>query len=398
MKQLRVGIIGAGFAARLHADAWRRVAGVDVQLAAVASQRRERAEQFAAEHGVAHAYDSVTRLLERDDVDVVDICAPNLLHADLAVGALNFAKHVVVEKPLTGCFDLPTVTAPREMLDQAVTSADRIVAKAEEVGRFCCYAENWVYAPPFTKAAALLREAGGTILRIQAEESHSGTHSEPNKHWVTAGGGALLGKGCHPLGAALFLKREEGSRASGRPILPRSVVAETRSLTKLERFDAVPSPIRTGYEDVEDFGIAIVTFTDGSIAEIVGADTTLGGVRNLLTAYATNTVVEANLNPNNAVRAYAPDGDVLAGAYLSEKLETHAGWTQPSPDEDWMQGYPAEMQDFADAITQGRPPRSDARLGRDVVAVVYGAYVAAAEGRRVDLSDRFADRGGAGGG
>jgi predicted dehydrogenase len=398
MEQCRIGIVGAGFAARLHADAWRRVAGIDVQLVAVASQHRERAERFAAECAVAEPSDSVTRVMERDDIDVIDICAPNVLHADLAVGALNFGKHVVVEKPLTGCFDLPTVTSPPEMLDQAVTNAERIVAKAAEAGRVCCYAENWVYAPPFTKAAALLREAGGTILRIQAEESHSGTHSEPNKHWVSAGGGALLGKGCHPLGAALYLKREEGMRTIGRPILPQSVVAETRSLTKLERFGAVPTPIRTGYEDVEDFGIAIVTFDDGSVAEIVGADTTLGGVRNLLTAYATNVVVEANLNPNSAVRAYAPDGDVLAGAYLSEKLETHAGWTQPSPDEDWMQGYPAEMQDFAEAIVHGRAPRSDAVLGRDVVAVVYGAYVAAAEGRRVDLSDRFADRGAAAGG
>ena len=106
------------------------------------------------------------------------------------------------------------------------------------------------------------------------------------------GGGALLGKGCHPLGAALFLKREEGLRRDGRPILPQSVVAETRSLTKVDTFDTVPTPLRTGYDDVEDFGILVCTFSDGTIAEIVGADTTLGGVRNLMTVYATNVVVD----------------------------------------------------------------------------------------------------------
>ena len=247
-----------------------------------------------------------------------------------------------------------------------------------------------MYAPPFVKASALLAEAGGAIVRIQAEESHSGTHAEPNKHWVTAGGGALLGKGCHPLGAALFLKREEGMRRDGHAITPVAVIAETRSLTAMETFGAAPTPIRTGYEDVEDFGILVCTFSDGSVAEIVGADTTLGGVRNRLTAFATNVVVEANLNPNSAVRAYAPDADVLAGAYLSEKLETHAGWSQPSPDEDWMQGYPAEIQDFADAIVHDRAPRADAQLGRDVLVVVYGAYLAAASGQRVDLSRWFA--------
>src|SRR5262249_17381205 len=151
-------------------------------------------------------------------------------------------------------------------LDSAVAEADAIVAAAERADRWCCYAENWVYAPPFVKAHALLRKAGGAILRIQAEESHSGTHSEPNKHWNTAGGGALLGKGWHPLGAALYLKR---------PAPPHWVFAETKSLTKIAGFDAVPTPIRTGYDDVEDFGILVCTFADGTVAEIVGADTTL---------------------------------------------------------------------------------------------------------------------------
>jgi predicted dehydrogenase len=80
---------------------------------------------------------------------------------------------------------------------------------------------------------------------------------------------------------------------------------------------------------------------------------------------------------------------VLADEYLSEKLETHAGWSFPSPDEDWMQGYPQEAQDFAESIVHGRPPRSDVTLGRDVMVVIYAAYVAASEGRRVDLTPFF---------
>jgi predicted dehydrogenase len=244
-----------------------------------------------------------------------------------------------------------------------------------------------VYAPAVAKARALAAEAGGTILRIQGEESHGGTHSEPNKHWVTAGGGALLGKGCHPLGAALHLKAEEGRRRAGAPIPPVSVVAHTASLTKVASFAAEPRHhLRTGYHDVEDWALALVEFADGTVAEVVGGDTTLGGVRNVLRVYASNVVLEANLSPHTALRAYAPDADVLAGAYLTEKLETHAGWSTPSPDEAWMHGYPQEMQDFAEAVVHGRPPLADAQLGRDVLVVVYGAYLAAAEGRRVDLT------------
>jgi predicted dehydrogenase len=200
----------------------------------------------------------------------------------------------------------------------------------------------------------------------------------------------LLGKGSHPLGAALYLKREEGRLRDGKPIRPQSVVAEVASLTKVPSFAAEsPKFLRTGYHDVEDWGSLLLTFEDGTVAEITAADTTLGGVRNVMTVFGSNVVVEANLNPNTTVRAYAPDADVLADEYLNEKLETHGGWTFPSPDEEWMQGYPQEVQDFAECAVGGRAPRSEGTLGRDVLAVVYGAYVAAREGRRFDLAPYF---------
>ena len=61
-------------------------------------------------------------------------------------------------------------------------------------------------------------------------------------------------------------------------------------------------------EDVEDWSVAVITFEDGTKATVHANDITLGGVRNTVTAYLTNAVVQANINPNNAVTAYAPDG------------------------------------------------------------------------------------------
>ncbi len=382
-----VGFVGAGFAARLHADAWSRVTRVPVEMRGVTAKGRARAEDLASQYEIAVVYDDIDALLGDPAITIVDVCAPNHLHAPVAIAALEAGKHVVVEKPLTGCFDDPATTAAAAMLPRALEQADAIVAAARRAERYACYAENWVYAPPVAKARALLRVAGGTILRIQGEESHSGTHAEPNKHWVTAGGGSLLGKACHPLGAALSLKADEGRARDGHAIVPVAVTAATASLTRVASFAREPQPfLRTGYEDVEDWGTMLVTFSDGSVAEITGADTTLGGVRNRLTVFGSTAVVEANLNPTTAVRAYAPDGAVFADEYIVEKLETKAGWSYPAPDEDWMQGYPQEAHDFAEAIAHDRPPLSEASLGRDAVAVIYGAYVAATEGRRVDLT------------
>ena len=78
---------------------------------------------------------------------------------------------------------------------------------------------------------------------------------------------------------------------------------------------------------------------------------------------------------------------MFANEYISEKIETKAGWSFPSADEEHAQGYPHEMQDFAEAVAHDREPLSDAPLASDVVLVSYIAYLSAAEGRRVDLGD-----------
>jgi predicted dehydrogenase len=68
-----------------------------------------------------------------------------------------------------------------------------------------------------------------------------------------------------------------------------------------------------------------------------------------------------------------------------EKLDSRAGWSTPIPDESWSSGQFAMLEDFRDAIREGRAPRSDGELGLAVTRVVYAAYLAASEGRRVEL-------------
>jgi predicted dehydrogenase len=163
-------------------------------------------------------------------------------------------------------------------------------------------------------------------------------------------------------------------------------VAETARLTQTSGFRADDARyIKSGYEDIEDWACALITFDDGTVAQITAGDTTLGGIRNYLTAFGTNAVATARINPNDACVAYAPDGSIFGDEYITEKIETKAGWTFPSPDEDWVTGYPQEMQDFAECIAEDREPMSGADLARDVVAVIFAAYQSASEGRRVSL-------------
>ncbi len=272
------------------------------------------------------------------------------------------------------------------MLERVIEECDAILAAVERAGVKLCYAENWCYAPAFTKLRRLVQAAGGTILRIEAEESHSGSTSRYAHRWRTAGGGSLNLKGSHPLGAVLQLKQEEGERRDGKAIRPASVFAESANLTHIAAFQAEEERhLRTGWQDVEDWGVIVIKFEDGSVAEVKAADTTLGGVHNYLEAYLSNARVRANINPNDACEAYTPSERAFGDEYITEKIETKAGWTTPSVDDPWMQGYAAEIADFMHALAEDREPLSGAIIAKDVAVVLYAAYVSAAEGRRVDV-------------
>jgi predicted dehydrogenase len=394
MSQVRIGMTGCGFSANLHIHGYKQLAPERCQVAAVCGVPRSDAEVFAAKHAIPAVYDSFPQMLAQAQVDAVDLAVPNYLHAPFIIEAARAGKHVFCEKPLTGYFgedrppdELIGNTVPRQqMLDHTISRCDQVMAALETSGIKFGYAENWIYAPSYLKLWRLARAAGGTILRLEAEESHSGSHADYAKQWRTSGGGSLMVKGSHPLGAVLQLKHWEGEAKFGRPICPSSVLCEVGRLTAIPAFRQEKKHyLRTGWRDVEDWGIIVVKFDDGSVAEVKAADTTLGGVHNYLEAYLSNARLRANINPTDACVAYAPAPDIFGEEYIVEKIETKGGWTQPSPDEDWNQGYPQEIADFVSAVSEDRQPVSGARLARDVSIVLYAAYVSAEEGRRVDL-------------
>jgi predicted dehydrogenase len=384
MSPLRIGIVGARFAAELHATNYRPLRGARAELTAVCSRTREQAEAFAKRHAIPHVFTDYRALVDSPDVEVVDICATTDVHHEIAVAAARAGKHVIVEKPLTGAFC--EATERREaMLATALANADAVLEAVAKAGVTLCYAEDFVYAPPLAKLRRLLEASGGAILELRAEESHSGSHAAYARRWKTAGGGSLLRMGSHPIGAVLHLKHWEGTRRGGRPVRTRAVSAEVASLARLPAVANLPRHMSTRAEDVEDWSVAVLTFEDGTMATIHSNDITLGGVRNVVTAYLTNAVIQANINPNTALTVYAPEASVWGDEYLTEKVETKAGWQFPSPDEDWMRGYPQELEDFVDAIREGREPLSGALLAREVVEVIYAGYLSAATGRRVEL-------------
>lgn len=379
---VRVGIVGARFAAHFHWEGLRRVYGVPVEIIGVTSKTPEARDVFASEKGIA-SFAGFEDLCAA--VDVIDLCTPPSSHEQLAVQALAAGKHVIIEKPLTGYYGRDVVGfrgnifSKETMLQEASASCTRILAAAKASGKRVCYAENWVYAPAIQKQSEIIAKSGGQILWMLGEQSHSGSHSPYYGSWKFSGGGSMVGKACHPLSAALYLKRVEGATRQAAPIRPATVSARTHEITRLPTYRD-EGFLRTAYEDIEDYAQLHVKFTDGMVADIFSSELVIGGVHNWLEVVCNNHRTRCNLNPVDALETFNPKEEILCDVYITEKLGTKQGWSRPAPDEAWQHGYPQEFQDFMESIYHDREPLSGIELARDTIATIYAGYLSAERG------------------
>ncbi len=391
-RHLGVGVVGAGFLAETRARCWKQVPSASV--VGIVSRGRARAEDLAGRFDVPVVFDELVEMLADEAIGVVDLCVPNRLHREMTEAAAVAGKHVICTKPLTAYTgqDLPEAASDAEvaardraeMLRVAEADAGAMVEAAKRAGVRLLYGENWLYAPAFQRAEALLARADGVLLEMRGGECHSGSHSPWSRLWRHTGGGALIRLAAHPVGAMLHLKRVEGRRRRGRPVRPVWVSAETADLSAVSGLAEGELRVAGKWGEVENWGCVTIGFDDGSRGVAWGGDHVLGGMESSLDLFASNCRLRLNLSPNDMLRAYAPDGKVLGDAYIMEKIDSGAGWTTPMPDEDWTSGQLGMLQAFASCLLGGEEAASDGELGLAVVRLLYAAYLSAAGGRRVD--------------
>lgn len=379
IKKLRVGIVGTGFAGRYHVECLRRVYGADVEIAGVTSLRKESREAFGQAHGGIPVFPDLHSLLKQ--VDVLDLCSPPYAHEEGILAAAESGKGVLCEKPLTGYFGPANdetfrgnTMSKKDMLKAVLDRLARIATAVRKTGIFFGYGENFVYAPSIQKEREIVEKSGAQILRMLGEESHNGSVSPVYGIWRFAGGGSLIGKGCHPLGGLLYLKRIEGLARNGCPIRPASVSARTHELTRSPHYRDV-GLIRTDYLDIEDYGFIHVVFEDGTVGDIISSEVVLGGIYDYIEVFANNHRTRCALSPAGLMETYNPRGAQFKDIYLIEKASTKEGWTQAAPDENFTMGYQPELQDFVTSAVRNEPPQSGLDLALDTTAAIYAAYL-----------------------
>jgi len=399
---LNVTINGTGFAGDYTAQTYGLIPhrnGVDIRLAGVTSGHFENAERFAAEHGVAKAFASHAQMLEAIHPDIDNIACANAAHGPYTIEAARAGVAVIVlEKPPVVWpgygqdRQADAVTRKRESMEYLAEVLETVAASGSRL----LYAEDFVYVDGMKGLVELLAEAiergQGRILWQHGTCAHQGSHAPAYDTPALSGGGALFNKACHPLGPCLYLKQAEGILRDGRPIRPVAVSAIALQVLKHQP-ESSARHFRV-LQNVDDFGRITVLFDDHTVAEVVGSDLSVSGIRNELRVISDFAQYDMRINPNNENELFLPDSDIAGDLLLREKLPTAQGTSFPRPRQFHAHGYVNEMNDAVDcALDPSRAPQSGPLMAWDTMAVLMAAYESAeATGTLVDISEYTRDR------
>ena len=201
-KDIRVGLIGFGAMGKTHAFAIQNLPyffgdlPFRSKIAGVATRSMEKSAKAAELYGLGLATDNEAELIHSPDIDVIDICTPNICHIATAKAALAAGKHLYCEKPLAATFAEAT-----EMADLA-----------EKSGLICTAVFNNRHLSAVRKAKQLIDEGRlGRILHFEFQYLHNScTDPEKTAGWkqdatVCGAGGVLFDLGSHILDLAVYL-------------------------------------------------------------------------------------------------------------------------------------------------------------------------------------------------
>ncbi len=391
MKTIQVGMVGTGWAGAMHAQSYHRIYGVDFELRTVCSLDPE-LSVFADRHRFKYICQSADELISDPLIDVVDIVTPPDTHAGLIKKALAAGKHVICEKPVTGYFGQSGDKEPigkvskEQMLSHVLDEMNELEEAVKKSGRQFFYAENWIYSPPFLRASELVAAKKMKLLQIRGMTGHKGSHADHAAKWKYNGGGALIRQGTHPVAAALWIKRRE-AEARGETVGVASVLCDASAITgKMGAEER--GYLHTRPFDVEDWAQLIITFSDGTKADITAGDIYLGNVINRLSLYGNQGVLHCNMTPNNLLDVYFSDEKGIEREHIMEKSDHNIGRQSALVSEEFIRGYNGELQDFLECIAGDREPKSGFALAKETLKVIYTAYLSAERGETVEMSGR----------
>jgi UDP-N-acetyl-2-amino-2-deoxyglucuronate dehydrogenase len=344
MKKLGFGIIGCGAISRIHCQALQNIE--QASLVAVSDVNEASAKKLAGEYGVDY-YVDYNDLLDRDDIDVVNICTPSGMRKDIIVKAAQKGKHILAEKPLE-------------------ITLDRI----DEIGRVC-RDNNVILGTIFTyrykndsrklfnaiqsgKLGKLIM--GDAYVKWYRPEEYY-TQSNWRGTWKLDGGGALMNQSIHVID---LLQWYMG------PVDTVFAFADTLLHKQIE---------------VEDTAAAVLRFKNGAIGVIEGSTSVYPGYKTRIEITGDKgTVIIEDGSIKSSDLKNKEDEKSLA------KSEEHSGsGGAQNPMDIGHQNHQDLFEEYINAIIEKKPFWIDAEEARKPVEIISAIYESARTGKPVKL-------------
>lgn len=332
------GIVGCGVIAPTHA---RAVAALpNAHLVAVTDTDHGKAKALADEFGAAWDTD-LGALLARPDIDVVSVCVPSGLHAEIGIRAARAGKHLVIEKPV----------------DVAMSAADRLRQAAADAGVLLTVISQHRFDPGIQRLRDMVDQ--GRLGRLTLGEASVKWYRSQGYYdsgdwrgtWALDGGGALMNQGVHYLDLLCWIM---------------GPVAEVTALCATQAHDI----------EVEDTALALLRFQSGAVGLVQATTAAYPGFPERLEISGTGGSVIVEAGAVRSAELLSERGDV--GSYGTKASPAAAGDVVTSAAADpavlRANAHQAQFADFLDALGSGRDPLVTAEQACADLAVIRAVY------------------------
>lgn len=363
---LGVAMIGYAFMGKAHSNAWRNVASFfdvpECEQKVLVGRDAAAVGAAAAKYGWSETATDWRSVLERDDIHIVDICAPGWMHAEIAVAALEAGKHVILEKPLANT-----------LAEADILAAAAQVASARGVQSMVGF--NYRRVPALSLARELIAEGRlGTVRQVRASylQDWLADDSAPMTWRLkkeTAGSGALGDIASHAIDLVLFLLDDQVTEVSGRL---HTFVTQR------------PGPLANEEVTVDDAVWATLALSSGTIAAVEASRVATGRKNSLqLEIYGDKGAIRfdlENLNELSFLDATVPVREqgfrrILVNEPVHPYME--AWWPQGHVI-GWEHTFTHQIRDFLLALKAGEAPSPSFQDGLEVQRVLNAVEESAA--------------------
>ncbi|PYP72321.1 MAG: dehydrogenase [Gemmatimonadetes bacterium] len=397
-KRLGVGVVGSGFNARFHLQAFVAVRDADVR--GVWSPNRTRADEAAAmarrlDVGQARAFPSIAAMVADPAIDAIWLCGPNharVTNVEEITDAVTRGKAglrgVACEKPLA----------------RNVAEAKRVLELTTRAGLAHGYLENQRFAPQVETGRTLIWARGakltGRPYLARAAEEHSGPHMPWFWQGKLQGGGVLNDMMCHSALVVRHLLTEPGKPTSS--VRPARITGHIASLkwTRPAYAKKLGQMMGPGVDytrsPAEDFASVMIEFATDDGHRVLGEATTSwsfvgAGLRLSAELLGPEYSMSWNTLDTGLKLFFSREVQGKAGEDLVEKQNAEMGQMPVVANEAAAYGYEAEDRHFVRAFLGLEPPALDFNDGLEVVQILMTAYQSAEQGKTLTFPPQGLD-------